>query len=48
MHKITNDFLDNQNKKATFIAGLSNPLSQNGFQCVADPDTTIDKIVLEY
>ena len=34
--------------KAHFIAGLSNHLSQNRFQCVADDDTTIAKIVLEY
>ena len=43
--------MDNQNNKAHFIAGLSNHLSQNGFQvyqCVADADTTIAKVILEY
>ena len=34
--KYQDHFLDNQNNKAHFIAGLSNYLSQNGFQCVAD------------
>ena len=40
--------MDNQNKKTHFIAGFSNHLSQNGFQCVADADTTIAKIAIEY
>ena len=44
--KYQDDCLDNQNNKARFIAGLSNHLSQNGFQCVGDADTTIAKIVL--
>ena len=44
--KYQDAFLDNQNNKARFIVGLSNHLSQNGFQCVADADTTIAKIVL--
>ena len=43
--KYQDNFLDNQNKKARFIVGLSNHLSQNGFQCVADADTTIAKII---
>ena len=46
--KSQDDFLDNRNNEARFIAGLSNHLSQNGFQCVAGTDTTIAKIVLEY
>ena len=40
--------MDNQNKKTHFIAGFSNHLSQNGFQCLADADTTIAKITIEY
>ena len=44
--KYQDDFLDNQNNKACFIVGLNNHLSQNGFQCVADTDTTIAKIPL--
>ena len=44
--KSQNDFLDNQ-KKARFIVGVSNYLSQNGCQCVGDVDTTIAKIVLD-
>ena len=39
--KSQDDFLDNQNNKARFIGGLSNHLSQNGFQCIEDADTTI-------
>ena len=46
--KSQENVLDNQNSKAHFIAGLSNYLSQNRFQCVADADTTIVKIVVEY
>ena len=46
--KSQDDFLDNQNNKACFIGGLSNHLSQNGFQRVEDADTTIAKIVWEY
>ena len=41
--KSQDEFLDNQNNKAHFTAGLSNHLSQNGFQvyqCLADADTT--------
>ena len=38
--------VDNQ-KKARFIVGVSNYLSQNGCQCVADVDTTIAKIALD-
>ena len=46
--KSQDDFWDNQNKEARFIVGLSNHLSENGCQCVADADTTTAKIVLEY
>ena len=46
MRQYQDNFLGNQNNKARFIVGLSNHLSQNGFQCVADADTTIAKIVL--
>ena len=46
--KSQDEFLDNRKNKARFIAGLSNHLSQNGFQCVADADTTIAKVTLEY
>ena len=46
--KSQDDFWDNQNKEARFIVGLSNHLSENGCQCVADADATTAKIVLEY
>ena len=46
--KCQDDFLDNENNKAHFIAGLSYYLFENGFQCVADADTTIAKIASEY
>ena len=45
MRQYQDNFLGNQNNKARFIVGLSNHLSQNGFQCVADADTTIAKII---
>ena len=48
MKKSQDNFSDNQNNKDRFIAGLSNRLSQNGFQCVADADTTIAKVALEH
>ena len=43
--KSQDDFLDNQNNKSRFIAGLSNHLSQIRSQCVANTDTAIAKIV---
>ena len=46
--KSRDKFLDNQNNKDRFIAGLSNHLSQNHFQCVADTNRRVAKIVLEY
>ena len=49
--KPQDEFLDNQNDKAHFIAGSSNHLSQNsfaGYQCVADADTAIARVALEY
>ena len=42
--KSQDNFLDNQNNKARFIFGLSNHLSQNRFQSVADADTTMSKL----
>ena len=48
MKKSQDNFSDNRNNKDRFIAGLSNRLSQNGFQCVADADTTIAKVALEH
>ena len=42
--KSQDDFLDNQNNKARFIVGLSNHLSQNYSQSVADVDTTMPKL----
>ena len=43
--KYQDDFLDNLNNKSRFIAGMSNHLSQIRFQCVADADTAIAKIL---
>ena len=43
--KSQDDFLDNHNNKFRFIAGLSNHLFQIRFQCVADADAAIAKIV---
>ena len=43
--KYQDDFLDNLNNKSRFIAGMSNHLSQIRFQCVADVDTAIAKIL---
>ena len=45
--KSQDDFWDSQNKESRFIVGLSNHLSENGCQCVADADTTTAKTVLE-
>ena len=43
--KYQDDFLDKLNNKSRFIAGMSNHLSQIRFQCVADADTAIAKIL---
>ena len=37
--KSQDEFLDNQNSKTRFIAGLSNHLSENDFECVEDADS---------
>ena len=42
--KSQDDFLDNQNNKARFIVGLSNHLSQNRSQSVADVERTMPKL----